>query len=155
MALKRIQREYQDLITNPKDGISIRPLSDDNLFKWTGTIAGPVGTPYEGGVFGFDLDLTTDYPFKPPKVKLTTKIYHCNIDDDGSICMGVLKADGWKPSTKIADVLLTLQNLIAEPNPDDPLSAHKAEQYRSDRASYDKEAKRYTAQYAQPKAESK
>ncbi|KAI9188384.1 hypothetical protein H9P43_002775 [Blastocladiella emersonii ATCC 22665] len=152
MAQKRIQREYADLVKNPPAGISVA-LTGDDLFKWSGTIDGPAGSPYEGGVFKFDLDLSLDYPFKAPKLKLITKIYHPNVDDDGSICMGVLKAEAWKPSSKVIDVLLSLQNLIGEPNPDDPLSAHKAEQYRTNRPEFDRLAREHVAKYAKPSAE--
>lgn len=31
----------------------------------------------------------------------TTRIYHPNVTDDGAICMGLLKSEAWKPSTKI------------------------------------------------------
>ncbi|KAI9219328.1 ubiquitin conjugating enzyme Ubc14 [Blastocladiella britannica] len=148
MSLKRIQREYAELLRTPAEGIHINELQESNMFKWSGHIDGPKDTPYENGRFKFELDLSTDYPFKAPKLKLTTKIYHPNVDDDGSICMGVLKSEAWKPSTKILDVLLALQNLIAEPNPDDPLSAHKAEQFRSDREAYNAEVRTYVEKYA-------
>ena len=45
-----------------------------------------------------------------------------------------------KPSTKVEDVLLALQQLLVEPNPDDPLIPAIAEQYRTDKAGFKKEA---------------
>ncbi len=66
------------------------------------------------------------YPFVPPCVKLTTPIYHPNIDDKGRICHDILKMPpkgDWKPCFNISSVLITLQALLSEPNPDDPLMA--------------------------------
>jgi ubiquitin-conjugating enzyme E2 D/E len=36
-------------------------------------------------------------------MKFITKIYHPNIDDDGSICVDLLKPDIWKPATKLVN----------------------------------------------------
>lgn len=36
-------------------------------------------------------------------MKFTTKIYHPNIDDDGAICVDLLKADIWKPATRLVN----------------------------------------------------
>ena len=36
-------------------------------------------TPYEGGKFLVDIIIPPDYPFKPPKMKFDTKIWHPNI----------------------------------------------------------------------------
>ena len=41
---------------------------EGNLMHWKGTLKGPTGTPYEGGVFKIDIQLPSDYPFVPPKV---------------------------------------------------------------------------------------
>jgi ubiquitin-conjugating enzyme E2 D/E len=36
-------------------------------------------------------------------MKFITKIYHPNIDDDGSICVDLLKPDIWKPATRLVN----------------------------------------------------
>lgn len=64
------------------------------------------------------------------------------------MCLGVLKSENWKPSTKIAAVLEAVKNLLVEPQPDDPLEDRIAEEYRNDRASFEKTAKAHVEKYA-------
>lgn len=42
-------------------GVTARPLEHD-LFIWHANIRGPVGTPYEGGIFHFELLIPESYP---------------------------------------------------------------------------------------------
>lgn len=58
--------------------------------------------------------------------------------------MGILKADQWKPSTRVEDVLRGLHQLLLEPNPDDPLIPAIADQYKNDNANFKKEAQEQT-----------
>lgn len=56
---------------------------------------------FEGGVFFLTIHFPTDYPFKPPKVSFTTRIYHPNINSNGSICLDILR-DQWSPALTIS-----------------------------------------------------
>jgi ubiquitin-protein ligase len=58
-------------------------------------------SPFSGGVFFLNITFPTDYPFKPPKVSFQTKIYHPNINSNGSICLDILR-DQWSPALTIS-----------------------------------------------------
>ncbi|MED6269380.1 ubiquitin-conjugating enzyme E2 E1, partial [Characodon lateralis] len=88
----------------------------DNIYEWRSTILGPPGSVYEGGVFFLDIAFTPDYPFKPPKVTFRTRIYHCNINSQGVICLDILK-DNWSPALTISKVLLSICSLLTDCNP--------------------------------------
>lgn len=62
---------------------------------------GPSDSPYSGGVFFLAIHFPTDYPFKAPKVNFTTRIYHPNINSNGSICLDILR-DQWSPALTIS-----------------------------------------------------
>lgn len=66
----------------------------------------------------------------------------------GSICLSMLKPENWKPASRIRGVLEALRNLLIEPQPDDPLEARIADEYKNDRAGFEKNAKQYVDRYA-------
>ncbi|KIO23687.1 hypothetical protein M407DRAFT_244708 [Tulasnella calospora MUT 4182] len=147
MANKRITKELNDIARDPPTSCSAGPKNDGNLFEWEATIFGPDGSPYTGGVFKLDVKFPTDYPFKPPKVQFTTKIYHPNINSNGSICLDILK-DQWSPALTLSKVLLSIGSLLTDPNPDDPLVPEIAQLYKVDRRRYEATAREWTQKYA-------
>ena len=147
MALRRIQREFKDMQKEPPPGISAGPVEESDMFKWKAVLIGPADSPYGGGTFHLDVYFPADYPFKPPKVTFTTKVYHPNINTDGGICLDIFK-DNWSPSLSIAKVLLSISSLLTDANPDSALNAEAAGLYRNDRNSFNKKAADWTAQYA-------
>lgn len=146
MALRRINKELQDLGRDPPASCSAGP-TDDDMFNWQATIMGPPESPYAGGVFFLNIAFPTDYPFKPPKVHFTTKIYHCNVHANGSICLDILK-DQWSPALTISKVLLSISSLLTDPNPNDPFVPEIAQIYMRDRQKHDTTAREWTQKYA-------
>lgn len=90
-------------------------------------------TCYEGGIFAVDIVIPPDYPFKPPKMKFDTKIWHPNISSQtGAICLDILKNE-WTPALTIRTALISLQALLCAPEPDDPQDAEVARMFKGDR----------------------
>ncbi|PLB51690.1 putative glutaryl-CoA dehydrogenase [Aspergillus steynii IBT 23096] len=131
---------------DPPSSCSAGPAGED-LFHWQATIMGPGDSPYSGGVFFLSIHFPTDYPFKPPKVNFTTRIYHPNINSNGSICLDILR-DQWSPALTISKVLLSICSMLTDPNPDDPLVPEIAHVYKTDRPRYEATAREWTRKYA-------
>jgi len=147
MAMKRISKELMDLHKDPPTNCSAGPVSED-IFHWQATIIGPEDSPYSGGMFNLNIQFPTDYPFKPPKVSFSTKIYHPNINSNGSICLDILRSQ-WSPALTISKVLLSICSLLTDPNPDDPLVPEIARVYKQDRDKYNDTARSWTNRFAQ------
>jgi len=143
---KRIVKETQRLMEEPAPGITATP-HEDNLRYFNVVMSGPVGSPYEGGVFNLELFLPADYPMAPPKVRFLTKIYHPNIDKLGRICLDILK-DKWSPALQIRTCLLSIQALLSAPNPDDPLANDVSDHWKKNEYEAMATAKQWTQKYA-------
>ena len=147
MSLRRIQRELIDQDKNPLPNCSAGPQNEADPFHWQATIMGPDDSPFSGGVFFLNIHFPTDYPFKPAKINFTTRIYHPNINSNGSICQDILK-EQWYPALSISKVLLSISSLLTDANPDDPLVPEIAQIYKNDRAKFEATAREWTRKYA-------
>lgn len=77
--------------------------------------------PYSKGVFNFRIMFKHTYPFTPPRVKCTQRIFHPNIDINGNVCLNILRLD-WSPVLSLTTILLGLLQLFLEPSSDEPLN---------------------------------
>jgi ubiquitin-conjugating enzyme E2 D/E len=145
--LKRLHAELKEITTNPPLNCSAGPINDSNMYQWQATIIGPEGSPYQSGIFNLKIDFPENYPFKPPKIMFTTKIYHCNINSTGGICLDILK-NQWSPALTISKVLLSICSLMDDPNPNDPLVSEIAELLRKNKPLHDENARSWTTKYA-------
>ena len=143
---RRIQKETERLGMDPVAGISASPDAQNSRYFHI-QMAGPVTTPYEGGLFELELFLPDEYPMCPPKVRFLTRIYHPNVDRLGRICLDILK-DKWSPALQIRSVLLSIQALMSAPNPDDPLDPAIARHWKEDENGANRTAREWCLQYA-------
>ena len=146
-AVKRILKELAELEKDPCESISAGPINDNDSYRWQATILGPEGSPYAGGVFFLNVHFPVDYPFKAAKIQFTTKIYHPNINNNGAICLDILK-DQWSPALTMQKVLLSISSLLCDPNPNDPLVSEIAYVYNNNRDKYNATAREWTRKFA-------
>jgi ubiquitin-conjugating enzyme (huntingtin interacting protein 2) len=151
----RVQKELHECNKDIEvSGISIKLKEDNNnsLTHLTGTIPGPLATPYEGGNFNIDIVLPDGYPFEPPRMQFATKVWHPNISSQsGAICLDILK-DQWSPALTLKTALLSVQALLSAPEPDDPQDAVVAQQYLRDYQTFAATARYWTETFARSSA---
>ncbi|KAI3356933.1 hypothetical protein L3Q82_003574 [Scortum barcoo] len=147
----RLKRELHMLSTEPPPGITCWQ-SGDQIDDLRAQIVGGTETPYEGGLFSLEIKVPERYPFEPPKIRFLTPIYHPNIDNSGRICHDALKlppkVGAWKPSLNISTVLTSIQLLMAEPNPDDPLMADISSEFKYNKQLFTDKARKWTQEHA-------
>jgi ubiquitin-conjugating enzyme E2 D/E len=146
MALRRLMKEHNNIVKDPPSSCSAGP-KDDDYFHWTGSIMGPNDSPYAGGVFILDIVIPPDYPFNAPKIRFVTSVYHPNIDNQGRICLDILK-DKWSPGLTIINTLLSITSLLTDPNVKAPLMPDIADQFIENIELYKQTAMLHTQRHA-------
>jgi len=136
--VRRLKQELVSLARDPPEGISASP-SDESLMAWDAVICGPSGTPYEDGIFELSLVFTGEYPFKPPRVKFVSEVFHPNVAKDGRICLDILD-DTWSPSMDIRSIMVSIQSLLVNPDihliPDHAANQEAESLYVRDKSAY-------------------
>ncbi|CUM55929.1 uncharacterized protein AC631_01666 [Debaryomyces fabryi] len=146
--VKRIAKELEECGQDTQSGVSLLLVNETDLTHLNGYFRGPPGTPYEGGLFQVDINIPNEYPFKPPQMKFSTKIYHPNISSvTGAICLDILK-DAWTPILTLKSSLISLQSLLQSPEPNDPQDAEVAKHYLTNKKGFEETAAYWTKIYA-------
>ncbi|KAF8334279.1 UBC-like protein [Cantharellus anzutake] len=141
-AVRRIQKELSELNNKPIPGVSI-DYEEDNILSWKVSMKGPPDSPYKGGKFTLDVKFDTTFPFKAPEVKFLTKVYHPGINEEGAICLPMLK-DEWKPAITMSKVLTTILDKLGHPSPDDPFNPDIAAELKENESKFKATAKEWT-----------
>jgi len=128
--IKRIASEYTTLMDsleiNECSSILIR-THEQNINLSRALITGPEDTPYEDGIFLFDILFPENYPKIPPKVLMNNTgncRFNPNLYNCGKVCLSILgtwqgsKGEEWNGSiSNLNQVLLSIQSLILVDEP--------------------------------------
>lgn len=151
----RIQKELKQLNNEHLPGIAIslngQTLGANNDINFNVVIDGPEDTPYENGKFELVIDIPKNYPIVPPILTFKTTIFHPNIDNDGRICLDLLKpapSGNWTPASNISQLLLSIRLLMSYPNANDGLSPSATELYKKNIFEFNKKAREMTLEHA-------
>lgn len=117
---KRLLKDVVDIMKNPLHNDGIHYFHDESNFqKGYAIIFGPEDTLYENGVYFFDFDFPSDYPFSPPKLTYLTNNgktrFNPNLYRNGKVCISILntwRGEQWTSCQTIRSVLLTLTTLF-------------------------------------------
>ncbi|KAM3173297.1 hypothetical protein ACTXT7_012784 [Hymenolepis weldensis] len=136
LAVNRIRRELLELRNNNINDNPIEVYTNrDNLLSLRGLIYGPPDSPYAGAKFELEIIIPDNYPFMPPKIFRAAAM-------------------------SLRTMLLSIQALLDNPEPDDPQDAVVAKQYKLNRDIFNITAKHWASIYAhgpnrQPDCEAK
>eukprot|EP01036_Dinobryon_divergens_P024412 gene24412-32859_t len=149
-AVKRILREYRDFCSSPPAHWKAF-VSAEDCCVWKVVLSGLVEPAcYQDGRWLLSVQFPPDYPFRAPRVRFETPIYHCNVSVDGAICLDKLK-DDWSPSTTMVKLVEEIESMLKRPNEFGFLDAVKGSQYtdwlRNGVTTYFDEASKFTQQH--------
>jgi ubiquitin-protein ligase len=151
--LARISKEIQAMQKSGDDAqflVSFRVVDDTSLSALEGSIAGPPGSLYEGGVWKVAIDIPEKYPITPPKFRLLAPIWHPQVSTTGHFCD--ILADKWSPAISIFTLLLSLQATIASPESAEfqVMNVEAAAQLSKDPKEFERTARKWARMYAFP-----
>lgn len=117
---RRLLRDVARLIKSPLSSNGIYYAhNEDNMLKGYAIIFGPDDSLYRNGVYMFEIDYPTEYPFVPPKLTYLTNDgktrFNPNLYRNGKVCISLLntwKGEQWTSCQTIESVLLSLVSLL-------------------------------------------
>lgn len=74
--------------------------------------------------------------------KFVPPLFHPNVYPSGTVCLSILnEEEDWKPAITIKQILVGIQMLLDEVNPESPAQADAYNLYRKDRPAYEKKVR--------------
>merc|ERR1712018_584859 len=144
---KRLGHDLRGLLSDASEGIRAKPL-DSSYYHWQATITGPVGSPYEGGIFFLYLKVPFSFPFNPPEVRFLTRIFHPNVSRHGDIGIDSIQQHNLVSGLTIPKVLISIQSLLTDPYTEVCMEPDIGRLYKTQRSMFDAVARIWTWKYA-------
>ncbi|KAK1920788.1 ubiquitin-conjugating enzyme/RWD-like protein [Papiliotrema laurentii] len=111
VAQKRLQKEYLNMQKSPPPFIWACP-EEKNILDWHFIIRGPPDTPYAGGEYHGLIWFPSDYPFKPPDVKMFTPSGRFEVGHKICMSMTSYHPSRWNAAWSVATILTGLLSFM-------------------------------------------
>lgn len=138
---KRVIKDIKNFQTsNLNDSGIYCHFDEDDFTQVKVLIIGPKDTPYQHGLYLFNLEFPPSYPFEPPKVKFVTYgkniRFNPNLYVSGKVCLSILgtwSGPSWTSCCTLSTVLLSIQTLLNETPIQNEPGWEKCKDIRSDK----------------------
>ncbi|KAJ5796913.1 uncharacterized protein N7518_005453 [Penicillium psychrosexuale] len=149
VAQKRLFHEYKNLSTNPPEGITAGPVSEDDMFHWEALIQGPEENPLRGRRFRSGAEVPQRLPPEPADYEVHWRWFYPN----GTVCISILHPPGddpnhyehaserWSPIQSVEKILISVMSMLAEPNDESPANVEAAKMWRERRPEYEQKVR--------------
>ncbi|CAG9767184.1 unnamed protein product [Ceutorhynchus assimilis] len=123
--LKTVMKEYKLLQDSLPPNVWVRSYNE-RIDLLSVMIRGPDKTPYEDGLFLFDIKLSNDYPRSPPLVhyiSYSSERLNPNLYVEGKVCVSLLGTwmgkgtEVWGPNSTLLQLIVSIQGLILVSEP--------------------------------------
>ena len=152
--VKELRATLKDNRWSPDDKSTIYEVHPTDLDRWTVWLAGPAEGPYSAGVWELSVTIPPDYPHLPPTICFVTPIYHpyvCQTSGKVAWLLG-----DWSPALSMRVILYSLHSMLVDVKVDafeacwseNKLMQSMIQQLASDRADYDRVARKWTQAHA-------
>lgn len=148
--LRRLQADLKRIKDRPHPFVEVFPSTTDPGF-WKLLVRGPDGSPYASGIWLAYLEMSDDFPRRPPAVTFKTPIKHMNVSPAGRVCHSVL-ASGWSADIPLRTVLDAVYGMLLTPEMDTPVDTVLATQYNRDRVGFEALVYDHTVKFAQERS---
>jgi ubiquitin-conjugating enzyme E2 F len=146
-------KEVQEMEMTLPTGCKVKFEDPNALHDFTLVIV-PDDGYWHGGKFKFHVSVGEDYNLSPPSVRCLTRLWHPNINEDGDVCLSILRLNaidgmGWAPTRRLKDVIWGLSSLFGDLlNFDDPLNNEAAQHFLADRDAFRAKVRDWVVKYA-------
>ncbi|ORX72591.1 UBC-like protein [Anaeromyces robustus] len=115
-AYKRLTKEYMNIMKSPPPFIIAKPL-ESNILEWHYVITGPPDSPYHNGEYHGVLNFPSEYPLKPPSIKMITPNGRFKTNFKLCLSMSDYHPKTWNPAWSVSTILTGLLSFMLEDTP--------------------------------------
>ncbi|GAD97523.1 ubiquitin conjugating enzyme (UbcF), putative [Paecilomyces variotii No. 5] len=114
--LRRLMKEAAELSessSSPSPHFCAHPVSDENLFDWHFTIAGPPApSPYANGIYHGRIVLPPQYPLRPPSFRFLTPSGRFEVNREICLSISGHHEETWQPAWGIRTALIAIRSFM-------------------------------------------